>query len=608
MRCLLLLTGLIVTAHYTLAQTVTGLVSSPTIGTEETVAYTLEISDADASDISSPTPPDAEGLILVSTTASRASSVSITNGRVSRSLSFTWHYRPEQEGQVRIQEASVNIGGQIYTAPSVTITVVPQVQRPRPQRRSPFGAFSLFDDPTPASPPDVTEQDIFIRAVQSSQEAYQNEQVTLDYKLYFRPETVPRNSRQADSWDAEGFWREELDLSETPVPDLVIENGIRYQVVSIRRVAVFPTRPGELSIDPLKIAAEVQPPDLDPFSSPLFSRSYLTIERASPTISILSKELPDSAPDGFTGAVGQYSLNVELNQTELEIGEALQLTVAIEGMGNIALIEAPELDLPGIFEVYEPEVNTSKIENGNLIGGRKVFTWLLVPRSNGIFQIPPIQFVFFDPSRSDYVVRSIELDPVTITGTATGPIAATSTASGFPIDDIAPLKRDPRWINTNRRALHSQPWFYVLLVLLPLLGIGTTAILSQRRTRLATDIAWARNRKAHPLARKHLKYAKKSLSKGMPDEFYAALDQAILGFLGNRMNIHERGLTRPQLTALLADEGISQEKQQNLIRFLDLCDAARFAPIPPEKPHMKEHFAQAGQILSTLAHDIESAA
>ena len=605
MRCILFLVGLAITAHISVAQTVSGLVSSPTIGNQETVAYTLEISGADASEIVDPSAPDAEGLVLVSPSASRGTSISITNGRVSRSVSYTWHYRPEQEGDARILEASVTIGDENYSAPAVSITVVPQAQRPRPQRRSPFGGFSLFDDPVPAAPPpEVTEQDIFIRARQSSREAYLNEQVTLDYQLYFRPGTLPRNSRQSDSWDAEGFWREELDLSENPTPELVVENGIRYQMVSIRRVAVFPTRSGELSIDPLKIAAEVQSPDADPFSSPLFSRTYSTVERASPTISITSKVLPPGAPDGFSGAVGQYSLSAELSQTELEVGEALQLTVAVEGLGNIALIEAPQPDLPGIFEVYDPEVNISKTESGGLIRGQKAFTWLLIPRSNGTFQVPPIRFVFLDPSREEYVVRTVDLDPVTITGTAPAAVAVTSTASGFPVDDIALLKRDPRWTTVNRTPLHHHPWFYLLL-LIPVLGLSVTAVLRRRVTRLATDTAWARNRRAHPLARKHLKNAKKLLEEGNPDKFYAALEQAVLGFLGNRLNISERGLTRPQLANLLAEAGLPADRQQELIQFLDACDAARFAPIPPEYSEMEEHLTQASQILSSIADELE---
>ena len=606
MRYLLLLILLI--PYDLVGQTVSGVVSSPTIGDQEPLAYTLEISGADASEITTPNPPEAEGLDLISSTASRASSVSITNGQVSRSVSYTWHYRPLAVGDARILAATVMIASQEYTAPPVLITVVDQAQRPPPpQRRSPFGRFGFFDDPVPASPPpEVTERDIFIRATQSSPEAYLNEQVTLDYQLYFRPETMPRNSRQADSWDAEGFWREELDLTEGASPQTVVENGLRYQIISIRRVAVFPARPGALAIDPLKIVAEVQSPDADPFRTPLFARSYSTVERSSAPITITSKPLPENAPSGFSGAVGQYSLTAELSRSELEVGEALQLTVTIEGIGNISLIEAPQPELPGIFEVYDPEVNTQKSERGPLIRGKKIFTWLLIPRSNGMFEIPPIRFVFFDPKQSRYIVRTQSLTPLTITGSAPRTIATAATTSGFPVDDIAAVMRDPRWSPAQPIPLHRHVWFYLIL-LLPLVGLGTTAILRKHRTRLVMDPAWARNRRAHPLARKHLKNAKKLLEEGSPDKFYAALEQAVLGFLGNRLNISERGLTRPQLAKLLAEAGLPADRQQELVQFLDTCDAARFAPVPPEYSQMEEHLMQASHILSSIADELETA-
>lgn len=591
-------------SHYSCAQTVNGLVSSPTIGAQESVSYTLEISGTNASDIVNPSPPAAEGLTLVSPNASRGTNMSIVNGRVSRSVSYTWHYRPEQEGSARILGASVTIGDSTFHTSPVTVTVVPQAQRPSPQRRSLFGGFSLFDNP-PDAPPEVTEQDIFIRATQSDREVYLNEQIAIDYKLYFRPGTMPRNSRQADSWDAEGFWREELDLATALTPNLVVENGIRYQVISIRRIAVFPTRAGELTIDPLKISTEVQSPDADPFSSPLFSQRYSTVERASPVINVTSIPLPRGAPDGFTGAVGQYTLRTALSRNTLEVGEALQLTLTIEGTGNIALIEAPQPEIPGIFEIYDPEVSISKTGTNTLISGSKTFTWLLIPRSNGTFQIPPVKFVYFDPAQAQYIERSGNLNPITVTGTAAAASATTVTASGFPFDDIAVIKRDPQWVTASQTPLHRSTWFYLLLQI-PVLIVCVTAVLRRRTTRLATDTAWARNQRAHPLARKHLKTARKRLSEGDPDAFYAALEQSVLGFVGNRLNVHERGLTRAQLVDQLNRVGIRTERQQELIKFLDACDAARFAPIAPATSQMEEHFARGSRILSTIARELES--
>ena len=133
---------------------------------------------------------------------------------------------------------------------------------------------------------------------------------------------------------------------------------------------------------------------------------------------------------------------------------------------------------------------------------------------------------------------------------------------------------------------------------------GLIALLRQRTTRLASDTALARRRKAHPLARKLLKSANRLLSEGDPSRFYADLEGAVLGFLGNRLNIHEKGMTRPQLTHHLTQAGIRSELCEALIKFLNTCDAARFAPIPPEKSHMEEHLMVASDLLSSIAEEI----
>ena len=170
------------------------------------------------------------------------------NGRASQSIGFSWRYRPEREGQIRFSAARIDIEGTTYETQPVTIDVVPQSQRPQRRPRSIFSPFSLFDDPEPAQPTDISEQDIFIEAAPSAREAYLNEQVTINYDLYFKSGLSPRNSRLADSWDAEGFWREDLEVTDRAVPTTAVRDGTRYNVITLKRVAVFPTRSGDLAV------------------------------------------------------------------------------------------------------------------------------------------------------------------------------------------------------------------------------------------------------------------------------------------------------------------------------------------------------------------------
>ena len=587
------------------AQEVVGLVNATTIGTEELVTYTVEVSGGDLQSIANLQPPEADGLTLVSPSPSRQTSFSIVNGRASQSIGFSWRYRPEREGQIRFSAARIDIEGTTYETQPVTIDVVPQSQRPQRRPRSIFSPFSLFDDPEPAQPTDISEQDIFIEAAPSAREAYLNEQVTINYDLYFKSGLSPRNSRLADSWDAEGFWREDLEVTDRAVPTTAVRDGTRYNVITLKRVAVFPTRSGDLAVDPLRIATEVLPTSNNPFDRSLFSLGYTSIERASAAIPITSKPLPANAPAGFAGAVGQYEMTATLSRTTAEIGEPVQLDVLIRGTGNVALLEAPSIAPPGIFEVYDPEVRSTIANEGSVIRGEKAFTWLLVPRSNGSFDFQPVRFVYFNPRLARYVVDEAVLPTIEITGSNTVTVAVGATASGYPVDDIAPLVRSPQWVKSSVRPLYQRLWFYGLLAL-PLIALLSVALTRKRAVKLASNVQWARQRSAHPLARKFLKQASGLLQESQSTAFYESLDKAILSFVGNRLNVAELGLTRSQLSSQLGHAGVDPSVVEELLTFLDACDAARFAPQQRSNEQMTEDLELARRLISRIAYELEA--
>ncbi len=614
-RLLCLLTALVLFADFipksVRAQDieVQAIVSETTIGTEESVNYTLEIKGVDFSAVQTPQPPSTEGLVLLQATPFTQRNVSIVNGKMTQSVGFQWSFRPTREGTAQIAPTSVQVKGQTYETEPIRLTVVAQSQRPQRSNRGlrtipdPFGR-SAPPAPDAAEPESaVGERDIFIRAIPSTRAAFQNQQVTIEYQLFFRNFIQPRHSRLADSWDAEGFWREELDVEARPMPRAVVENGLRYNAIVLKRVAVFPTRNGTLNIDPLRIETEVFAPRSpnDPFGRRFFSlrNPYETIERASPRIQIDAKPLPAGAPSSFTGAVGRYEMDAQITRTEVEVGEPIQITVRLSGTGNLAMLEGPTIEAPGIFEAYDPEVETSINSSGRQVRGSKTFTYLLVPRSNGTFEFSPIAFTYFNPTTEQY--QTLRSDPMTVrvTGTATAALATSTTASGLPVDDIAYPITQADWKRLTKTPLHQSPWTYFLLGL-PLLLLGLTFAYRRHMTRLATDTAYARNRRAHPLVRKHLKQATALLERDEPRAFYEELERAVLGFIGNRINVAELGLTRPQLDERLADAGLEAAARSTIQAFLATCDAARFAPERPTRSQMEASLEQANDLIITL--------
>ncbi len=572
-------------------------VSETTIGTEEAVTFRIEVEGVSANEVSTPRAPEARGLTLMRSNPSTQQSVSIVNGRMTQSMSYEWAYSPGGEGEAQILGTEVTVKGKTYSTQPITISVVPQAQRPQRQtrRRNTFDPFGTFRR-APATPstnepaaPQIGKNDIFIRALPSARRVVRNQQVNIEYHLFFREGMQLRQSRLADSWDAEGFWREELDVQRRPVPKTVVQNGLRYNTIVLKRVAVFPTHTGELTIDPLKIEAEAYIPNsnLDPFDQFFsFRPRYEPVEVASPSVKIEVLPITATTPESFTGAVGTFQLDARVDREEIEVGEPVQLELKISGTGNIATIDLPEFNPPGVFELYDPQIKTAIDRSGNRIRGSKTLTYVLVPRSNGTFQVPEMEMSFYNPERNRFETIRPRPSAVKVTGTPTSPVAALRTSSGLPVDDIAGLLVVPaKWKRIRNVSLHERAWVYILMIL-PLLVLGGFVVQHKYNMKLAGDVTFARSKRAHPVARKHLKQAEILLARQDARAFYEEIERALLSFVGNRLNVAETGMTYQKIDMLLAQKNVSDQVRSQLISLLEECDRVRFAPILPNKEEM----------------------
>ena len=608
-RIPLILLGMFLLAGSSLAQTISvqASVNTSTVGAEEVLRYQLTVQGASNNDVSRPEPPATEGLTLLQPNPSTQQSISIVNGQMERSMSYEWAYRPIGVGEARLSPATVVVAGKEYQTAPITVTVVPQDQRPAQQRgrRRAIDPFNPFNTPPPepAEPLEVSERDIFIRVIPSARQVYRNQQLIVEYHLFFRDGMQLRQSRLADSWDAEGFWKEELDVERRPVPRAVVENGLRYNTIVLKRVAVFPTRTGSLRIDPLKIEAEAYVPrrSADPFDQ-LFSLRprFEPVQVASAPLNVEVLGLPEGAPASFKGAVGSFTMEAEASRIDVEVGEPIEVKVNIAGSGNLATLDPPTFDSPGVFEEYDPEVNTLINRSGNRVRGRKTLTYVLVPRSNGTFELPPIELSYFNPSRRQYETARPSPIMVKVSGEAEAPVSAFVSSTGLPVDDIGGLLPDvASWQPTFVKPYHERFWVYFLLVL-PLLAVVGVVFQQRFANRLASDQRFARNRRAHPVARRHLKQAEKLLQSNHPRSFYAEIERALLSFIGNRLNIPETGYTYSQLEARLQAAGLDDTLRSELKQLLQECDQVRFAPTLPDIGAMNTACDRASDLIVRL--------
>ena len=556
--------------------------SASTVGQDETLTYSITVRGPASAGVETPTPPNTSDFQLLSPTPDTRRSFSSINGQTKRSVTFEWRYRPVRVGAARFGPVAVVVQDETYRTGPVEVRIA------RPGQGAASAGATSEDSP-------FEEGDLFIRATPGAGQVYQNEQLILTYRLYFREGIQLHRSRLAGTWDAPGFWREELDVSSRPIPRSSVENGTRYQSIVLKRVALFPTRSGTLRIAPLRIETDAEHPSRR--SGRFWGSRTHTVEVTSGPVEIDVKPLPPGAPPGFDGAVGTFALDAQVAPTDVRTGDPVEARVRLSGQGNLATLDVPTISLPDAFERYAPDVDLSVRRDEEGVRGTKTFTTTFVPRKDSTFRLEPVAFSYFDPKEEHY--RTLRADPVTIrvTGDASAPTATARTGSGLPANDIAGLlPASARWVQSDQAPLYRQPWVYAALLLPALLMAGLLAY-RRRADRLSGPPP---AEQAHPAARRQLKQARALLEKDEPRRFYEEVERAVLGFVTDRAHVPTQGLTRGQLDARLAAAGVPGATRQRLHDLLAECDRARFAPTPPDHAAAQTASDRAHALLAAL--------
>ena len=173
------------------------------------------------------------------------------------------------------------------------------------------------------------------------------------------------------------------------------------------------------------------------------------------------KPLPSGAPASFGGGVGEFILNVSLNRDSIKAHEAGALMVEISGTGNLNLIETPIVELPADFEKYDVKSSNNFTNGANGMKGKKVFEFPFIPRSEGIFEIPPIEYSYYSISKGKYVtLKSDTLKLKVLQGDANMQ-GGGAVMMGVNKQQVVNLGNDIRYISTSSPRLVQKGSFFI---------------------------------------------------------------------------------------------------------------------------------------------------
>jgi hypothetical protein len=526
-----------------------------------------------------------------------STSMQIVNGRTTVSVTLQHRFQAIKEGTFEIGPVEVKVGNETLRTEPLTISITSSPPPSQP------GAADAAGDI------EIAPEDLFVTAEVSGRDVYENEPVVVSYRIYTRLNVSSYSILRLPG--TAGFWVEEYEQQPSPQVEQVVRDGVQYATAVIRRVALFPTGPGDKTIEPLSLEAQVQvqrrSQDLfdDFFRSP-FSSSVPVVVASEP-IEIHVRALPESGrPRDFSGLVGDFDMTTTLDKTSVETNEAVTYRVRVEGVGNVRTVPEPEIDFPTGFEVYPPEVTEQINRAGDRISGSKMYEYVLVPRTPGSHTIPGLQLDYFDSDRNTYATVTTQPIEVAVAGTAVeGPTIAGRTRGG-----IEQLREDIRFIriatpNFQRRgrSVFALPVFWIVF-LAPLVVVVSAWGVRRHRDRLEGDVAYARGRRAGRVARKRLARARSLRSSETQREFYAEVARALQGFLGDKLNIAEAGLIREEVGAVLHDRGVGQSVTDEYLSCIDVCDRQRFAPTEANVAEMNAFLELAERAMTDLDQEL----
>lgn len=543
--------------------------------------------------------PESTGLLrLGGPFSSYSSSQQWINGKMTRNVvaSYTYVYRIDREGDFTIPPAKIKVSRKEYETNAVSIRVRSASQG------TPATAESGAEAQSTGEPDEV-----FLRILPGKKEMYVGEQFVSGLKVYTRVNTRPAGN--SGDIPYEGFYKTTIDADAGAGQTEI--SGIQYVSQVLQRHILIPQKSGELIIPPYT-SEWMKPQRVQPqqrrsiFDDPFFSSvREVPVELATLPVRLKIKPLPPGAPEGFSGAVGSFSIDASLSTYELEENEALSLLVHIKGNGNLPLFGEPRVNLPPDHDLYDVNRKLSIATSGNRLSGKVSFEYPIVVRHAGSFRIPPVKFSWFDPITEKYHTAATEEFTFKVTKGNQPEISTGAYVPGIMQEDVRDLGTDIRDIsrqsqeffvlNATLMGKNIYPWIFLLFLLLAL-AIGLLINLVAKRN---ADLSLVQNRRAAKEARSRLKRADKCRKNKDEEGFYEEIGKAVWGYLSHKMNIDTSALSGEVVMEKLVEEGLDSEILDHLQAILEESEFSRFAPAS-EKKEMDRLYEDAVKLISNL--------
>jgi hypothetical protein len=514
------------------------------------------------------------------------SGMSLVNGEISRYLAMTFILRPKRTGKLMIQGASALINGKRMKSNQLRIDVGDAKATPAnpypidpgisAYRRQIQEDYILQPGETPA---EKIKKGLLVVLDLDKTTAYVGEPIVSTYKLLTRLRSDSRVSKRPSM---NGFSVYDMVEPDGAGPTIEERDGKEYQSHIIRKTQLFPLQEGKFELEPVELENNVRFLRTDHTAGPT-NRSSLQrliddmmgdasgsweehrITIASPPRTITILPLPEGAPGSFSGAVGKFTIKGTASTSKMAAGENLTYILEIEGSGNLPLINAPDWLLPDSITSFDPQITEELNKTISPMEGKKTITYTITSSTPGTFQIPGIEFSYFDPAAKAY--KTLRTDSINLTVTPS-------------------LNRKPAEPATQK---HTEPVLSpgklaIIAIGLLLFGAMTWLILSRKKTVQAIESQAPSEPEAvkpEPVQRTvadYLSPARWAAAKGEPVLFFKELENSIWNCIADRFELTPSERKKETVIPILKARRWSDADLAAFETIWNRCEWALYAP------------------------------
>ena len=504
---------------------------------------------------------------------------SYVNGERKFSKTYSYFLKPLTKGRLKINQASIEIDGEIYKSLQIEVLITDSVQQP-----------------SDATTQYYNDDDIELRALISKGSPYLNEPITVVYKLYYKAPINISDARETETPKFKDFWSQTIKIPQLKVQREIFK-GQNYNVVEWRKVVLYPQKIGDLEISPLSLnlVLDVPTDKRDFFGNVIYDQTSQLISTGMRRIIV--KDLPKQGkPNSFSGAVGKFEFDVILNKNSLRATESFQAELKVKGNGNLKLFDLPDILVPNSMELFEPEREELISTNLSGMSGSVSKLFTVIPRFQGNFPIEEVEFSYFDPNTEKYkILKSPRLtidvyDGPVISNTITNDNSNIITSS----DSFRFIKLNGNLKEVKNDIFFQSQFFYAIVTTPFILLLSFLLFTTYKRNKKESSFELIRNEERK--INKMIDSAKESI--GDKVTFYDKIEKAIIKSIMVKFSIRMESLNKEKIQQIGQEKGLIKDDVLLIIKLIENCEKAKYSR--SSNSLMNKDLESAKQVISSI--------